>query len=117
MEYRYFPGRLRFRDHVLRDEEIRNAAIAVLKKICPQAEITYTEKTSGILATYPADSIDIEKLKSLVPLLLEIEPKIRFYTPQKKQAILDGIKKIEVYILSDFNPVQHPESSSEQSPS
>ncbi len=95
MEYRYFPGRLRFRDHVLRDEEIRNAAIAVLKTICPQAEITYTEKTSGILATYPADSINIEKLKSLVPLLLDIEPKIRFYTPAKKQIILDGIKKIK----------------------
>ncbi len=95
MEYRYFPGRLRFRDHVLRDTDIRNAAIKVLKKICPQAEITYTEKTSGILAIYPSDSLDIEKLKPLLPLLLEIEPKIRFYTPAKKQAVLDGIKKIE----------------------
>ena len=95
MEYRFFPGRLRFRDHVLRDKEIRNAAIAVLKKICPQAEITYTEETSGILAIYPVDSLDIEKLKPLVSTLLEIEPKIRFYTPAKKKAILDAIKKIE----------------------
>ena len=95
MEYRFFPGRLRFRDHVLRDEEIRNAAITVLKKICPQAEITYTENTSGILAIYPKDSVDLKKLKPLVPLLLEIEPKIRFYSPQKKQAVLEGIKKIE----------------------
>jgi len=95
MEYRYYPGRLRFRDHVLRDEEIRNATIAVLKKICPQAEITYTEKTSGILAIYPKESVDLKKLKPLVPLLLEIEPKIRFYSPQKKQVVLKGIKKIE----------------------
>lgn len=95
MEYRYFPGRLRFRDHILRDEEIRNAAINVVKIICPKAEITYNEKTSGILATYPADCLEIEKLQPLTPLLLEIEPKIRFYTPQKKKFILDGIKKIE----------------------
>lgn len=98
MEYRYFPGRLRFRDHVLRDEDIRSAVITVVKKICPEAEITYTEKTSGILATYKTDSIDIEKLKHLVPLLLEIEPKIRFYTPQKKQAVLEEIKKIEASV-------------------
>ena len=98
MEYRYFPGRLRFRDHVLRDEDIRSAVITVVKKICPEAEITYTEKTSGILATYKTDSIDIEKLKHLVPLLLEIEPKISFYTPQKKQAVLEGIKKIEASV-------------------
>ena len=95
MEYRYFPGRLRFRDHVLRDEDIRNAAITVVKKICPQAEITYTEKTSGILATYPIDSLDLKKLKPLIPFVLEIEPKIRFYTASKKEAVLDGIKKIE----------------------
>ncbi|MCR5400030.1 MAG: hypothetical protein K6E78_00385 [Treponema sp.] len=95
MEYRYFPGRLRFRDHILRDEEIRNAAISVVKKICPLAEITYTEKTSGILATYPENLLDVEKLKPLVPLILEIEPKVRFYTPSKKQIILEGIKKIE----------------------
>lgn len=99
MEYRYFPGRLRFRDHILRDEEIRNAAISVVKKICPQAEISYTEKTSGILATYPEKTVEIEKLKPLIPLLLEIEPKVRFYTPSKKQIILEGIKKIEEKVI------------------
>lgn len=95
MEYRYFPGRLRFRDHVLRDEDIRKAAVNVVKIICPQAEITYTEKTSGILAIYPPQSLNLESLKPLLPLLLEIEPKVRFYTPAKKEAVLEGIKKIE----------------------
>ncbi|MBR1639058.1 MAG: hypothetical protein IJ688_06700 [Treponema sp.] len=94
MEYRYFPGRLRFRDHVLRDEDIRKAAVNVVKIICPQAEITYTEKTSGILAIYPPQSLNLESLKPLLPLLLEIEPKVRFYTPAKKEAVLEGIKKI-----------------------
>ncbi|MCR5252895.1 MAG: hypothetical protein K6C98_04175 [Treponema sp.] len=103
MEYRYFPGRLRFRDHILRDEDIRNAAIKAVKIICPKAEITYTEKTSGILATYPSNSLDVEKLKALTPLVLEIEPKIRFYTPQKKQFILDGIKKIEEKAMELFS--------------
>ena len=98
MEYRYFPGRLRFRDHVLRDIDIRNALFDAIKIICPEAQITFTEATSSILATYPQNSLDMKKLEPIVPLLLEIEPKIRFYREQKKQAVLDGIKKIYDFV-------------------
>ena len=45
MTYNYFPGRLRFRDPILRDKDIRNAAVEVVNIICPQAEITYKEST------------------------------------------------------------------------
>ena len=78
MQYNYFPGRLRFRDPVLRDSDIREAALEAVRLICPQAQITYKESTASILALYPEDSVDAEKLKPLVPLLLKIEPKIRF---------------------------------------
>ncbi len=101
MEYRFFPGRLRFRDHILRDKDIRDAAIEVVKIICPSAEITYTEATSGILATYPVNSIDVEKLKPLLPLFLEIEPKIRFYNQSKKEAVLAGIEKIKEKVKAE----------------
>jgi hypothetical protein len=95
MEYRYFPGRLRFRDPILRDIEIRNAALEVLQLLCPQAQITYKESTASILAVYPEDALNPDSLKSLLPLLLKIEPKIRFYTPKKKANILAGIAEIK----------------------
>ena len=95
MEYRYFPGRLRFRDPVLRDTDIRSAALEVVRIICPQAEITYKESTASILAIYPEDALNLDSLKSLLPLLLKIEPKIRFYTPKKKANILAGIAEIK----------------------
>lgn len=95
MQYNYFPGRLRFRDPILRDTEIRNAALEVVQIICPQAEITYKESTSSILAIYPEEAVNPDSLKSLVPLLLKIEPKIRFYTPRKKGDILEGISEIK----------------------
>jgi hypothetical protein len=95
MEYRYFPGRLRFRDPVLPDTDIRNAALGVVRIICPQAEITYKESTASILAIYPEDALNPDSLKSLLPLLLKIEPKIRFYTPKKKANILAGIAEIK----------------------
>ena len=95
MEYRYFPGRLRFRDPVLRDIDIRSAALEVVRIICPQTEITYKESTASILAIYPEDALNPDSLKSLLPLLLKIEPKIRFYTPKKKANILAGIAEIK----------------------
>ncbi len=95
MQYNYFPGRLRFRDPILRDTEIRNAALEVVQLICPQAEITYKESTASILAIYPEDVVNPDALKPLLPLLLKIEPKIRFYTPKKKTDILAGIEEIK----------------------
>lgn len=100
MQYNYFPGRLRFRDPVLRDSDIREAALEAVRLICPQAQITYKESTASILALYPEDSVDSEKLKPLVPLLLKIEPKIRFYTPKKKEAVLSGISEIKKFLLT-----------------
>ena len=98
MEYRYFPGRLRFRDPVLRDTDIRNAALEVVRLICPQAEITYKESTASILAIYQEDALNPDNLKPLLPLLLKIEPKIRFYTPKKKTDILAGIAEIKLQV-------------------
>ena len=98
MEYRYFPGRLRFRDPVLRDTDIRNAALEVVRIICPQTEITYKESTASILAIYPEDALNPDNLKPLLPLLLKIEPKIRFYTPKKKNDILAKIAEIKLQV-------------------
>ena len=98
MNYNYFPGRLRFRDPILRDIEIRNAALEVVRIICPQAEITYKENTACILALYPADKVNPDSLQPLVPLLLRLEPKIRFYTPKKKTDILAGIAEIKLQV-------------------
>jgi len=98
MTYNYFPGRLRFRDPILRDTEIRNAALEVVKLICPQAEITYKESTASILAIYTEADVNPDSLQPLVPLMLKLEPKIRFYTPKKKTDILAGIAEIKTQI-------------------
>ncbi|MCR4938788.1 MAG: hypothetical protein K5930_01605 [Treponemataceae bacterium] len=94
MQYNYSPGRLRFRDPILRDGDIRKAAVEVVKKICSIAEISYRESTSSILVLYPEDAVSPEALKPLLPCLLKLEPKLRFYTPRKKEEILDQIREI-----------------------
>lgn len=91
----YVPGRLRVRDAIFRIEEIRLAVQDAVKVICPDVQISFTEKTASILAIYPPGAVNLEKLKTIVPYLLKIEPKVRFYTPKKKQEILDGIAVIK----------------------
>ncbi|MCR5284279.1 MAG: hypothetical protein K6D95_01640 [Treponema sp.] len=103
MQYNYFPGRLRFRDPILRDSDIRNAALEVVRLICPQAEITYKESTASILAIYPEAAVNPDTLQPLVPLLLKLEPKIRFYRPKKKEEILAGIADIKAWIEKKIN--------------
>lgn len=95
MQYNYFPGRLRFRDPVLRDGDIRAAALDAVAVLCPEAQLSYKESTASILAVYPAEAVDPETLKPLIPYLLKIEPKVRFYTPKKKEEVLAGIAEIK----------------------
>ena len=95
MQYNYFPGRLRFRDPVLRDGDIRAAALDAVAVLCPEAQLSYKESTASILAVYPAEVVDPETLKPLIPYLLKIEPKVRFYTPKKKEEVLAGIAEIK----------------------
>ncbi|MCR5612786.1 hypothetical protein [Treponema sp.] len=95
MQYNFFPGRLRFRDPILRDEDIRNAALEVVHIICPEAEVSYKESNAGILAIYPSDAVNPDDLKPLIPYLLKIEPKVRFYSSAKKIDILTGIEDIK----------------------
>ena len=95
MQYNYFPGRLRFRDPVLRDADIRKAALGAVASLCPEAQLSYKESTASILATYPAEAVDTDALKPLIPYLLKIEPKVRFYTPKKKEEVLAGIAEIK----------------------
>ncbi|MBQ9538904.1 MAG: hypothetical protein IJU95_06505 [Treponema sp.] len=98
MQYNYFPGRLRFRDPVLRDKEIRSAALEAVAILCPQAQISYKESTASILAIYPPESVNPDSLKVLIPYLLKLEPKIHFYTPRKKDEVLVGIAEIKSVI-------------------
>ncbi|HBG66237.1 MAG TPA: hypothetical protein DDW78_07175 [Treponema sp.] len=108
MQYNYFPGRLRVRDSVFRVEEIRAAAIRAVRLLADDVQIQYNEKTSSILAVYDASKLNVDDLRPLLPYLLKIEPKVRFYTPAKKQDILDGIQEIERRIAQGLSGKQQP---------
>ncbi|MGP1587053.1 MAG: HMA2 domain-containing protein [Treponemataceae bacterium] len=94
MQINCYTGRIRLRDPALRDEDLRNAAIDVVEKVCKVTSVTYNGDTASILLEYEPESIPpTEKLKQLIPLGMKLQSKLKFYSPQKKDEILALIKK------------------------
>ncbi len=100
MQINYFPGRLRLRDPVLRDEAIRTAAIAALKSISGDAVCEYKEKTGSVLITYDPAGVPLERLESLVPYLQKLRQKLAAYSEKNRDDILSDIAQIRSIIDS-----------------
>ena len=94
MDINYFPGRIRLRDAVLKDDDIREAAVAVAKKITDFTSYSYNPKTGSVLIEYDADSVDETRLESLKSLVMKLRSKVLFYTPRNKDAVLGCIAEI-----------------------
>ncbi|MCR5764318.1 MAG: hypothetical protein K6G00_13135 [Treponema sp.] len=97
MQINYYEEteRIRIRDKILKDDDIRNAAVKVVHKICTVKNIEYNEKTGSVLIEFQKETLPLEKLQSLIPAARKLQAKATFYTPKKKSEILDEINKIE----------------------
>lgn len=95
MDINYFPGRIRLRDKIFRDEEIRSALLKAVGKIDADQKISYKENTASVLIEYDAQKVDEEKFKSLGPLIQKYRSAILFYDESKKPLVLEGIAEIE----------------------
>ncbi len=88
MDIHYFPGRVRIRDGALRDDEIREAAIRMAKKMGKVESISYNERTASVLVEYDPDSLSADRLNALLPLAKKLHAKLSFYTERKKADVL-----------------------------
>ena len=94
MDINYFPGRIRLRDAVLKDDEIREAALSVARKIADFASYSYNPKTGSVLIEYDAATVDEAHLESLKPLVMNLRSKVLFYSERNKSAVLATIAEI-----------------------
>jgi len=102
MQLNVYPetGRLRFRDPILRDEELRCAATRVAKKICTVNDVDFNPRTSSVLVCYDKETLDENRLKALVPLAMKLNAKVKFYDESKKGEVLALIEAIEKKVES-----------------
>ncbi len=94
MDINYFPGRIRLRDRILKDEELREAALAVARKITDFSSYQYNPKTGSVLIEYDESTVPMEKIESLKPLIMKIHPKISFYSERNKPILLEAFEEI-----------------------
>ncbi|MBR1912584.1 MAG: hypothetical protein IJ828_09555 [Treponema sp.] len=97
MQINYYEEteKIRIRDKILKDDDIRNAATNVVQKLCTVKNMEYNEKTGSVLIEFQKETLPLEKLQSLIPMARKLQSKVNFYTPKKKSEILNEIEKIE----------------------
>ena len=94
MDINYFPGRIRLRDAVLKDDDIREAAVAVAKKITAFHSYSYNPKTGSVLIEYDPATVDESRMLLLKPFVMKLRSKVLFYSDRNKQAVLDCIQEL-----------------------
>ncbi|MCR5047070.1 MAG: hypothetical protein K6A42_10875 [Treponema sp.] len=100
MDVNYFPGRIRLRDKIFRDQEIRAAFMEIVDVFDADQKISFNEKTASLLLEYDAKKIDEEKFKSLSPLVQKYRSAILFYDQKRKPEILAGINELKAAVKS-----------------
>ncbi len=102
MQINVYPEsqKIRVRGPILRDEELRDAASRVARKICTVTDMEYNPKTASVLIHYEDSSLNQDKLKSLFPLARKLNAKASSYDESKKADILALIGEIEKKVSS-----------------
>ena len=95
MDVNYFPGRIRLRDKIFRDQEIREAFLKAAAIVDADQKISFAEKTASLLIEYDADKVDEEKFKRLAPLVQKYRSAVLFYEEKRKPEILAGIAELK----------------------
>ncbi|MEL3913021.1 HMA2 domain-containing protein [Treponema pedis] len=91
----FFPGRIRLRAAVFKDEEITAAAVSILKKFPALKNIEHNPLTGSILLEYNHSKVDINQLKPLLPILEKLKDEANIYSEDKKVKILSILKDLD----------------------
>lgn len=91
----YFPGRIRLRAHVLKqDEEISLAFVKAFESCDFVNKVEYNPNTGSILLLYDHKLLNMEKLKLLEVELKELKTLCEEYCLENKSKILDKISRL-----------------------
>ncbi len=91
----FFPGRIRLRNEVFKDDDIFSALYSAAGNHPSIKKIERNEKTGSVLIEYIPEELPMEKLLSLKNELLSLGKLAEFYSKKNKPEILEKIKEIK----------------------
>ena len=87
----FFPGRIRLRGEIFKDKDIVDAAMKAASGRSWIESIEHNPRTGSVLIEYDTEKVDPEKLRPMIPYLMEIRSKAMFYNPKYKERIIEFI--------------------------
>lgn len=90
----FFPGRIRLRDNVLKDETISQAFRQAVEWHESIKNIDHNVRTGSVLIEYEPSLLPMEKLSALTSELLALKKLCERYNGTERQPILDKISQL-----------------------
>jgi hypothetical protein len=97
----FFPGRIRLRAPVFKDNAITERALSILKDPALSSiikDIEYNSVTGSVLLKYHPTKVPIAKLRPLFPFFQKLEKEAEIYSEKNKPVILAMLDELEGYI-------------------
>ena len=91
----FFPGRIRLRDEVFKDNDIFSALYSAVGSHSAVRKVERNEKTGSVLVEYIPENLPMEKLLALKDELLALGKLAESYNQKNKPVILEKIQEIE----------------------
>ena len=97
----FFPGRIRLRAPIFKDEDIAKRALSILQHPALSSIIKNIEHnlvTGSVLLKYHPTKVPITKLRPLLPVFQKLEKEAKNYSEKNKPVILAMLDELEEYV-------------------
>ncbi|MGP1445069.1 HMA2 domain-containing protein [Treponema sp.] len=91
----FFPGRIRLRSPIFKNQAIAGRAISILTQFPPVTFTEHTPSTGSILVKYDVAQLPTENLQRLLPFFKKLEKAADTYSGNDNQPILDILDEFE----------------------
>ena len=91
----FFPGRIRLRSSIFKNQTIANRALSILTQFPPVTFAEHTSSTGSILVEYDVGQLPTETLQQLLPFFKKLEKAADAYSGNDNQPILDMLDEFE----------------------
>lgn len=96
----FFPGRVRLRAAVFKDQKIVEAAKDILQSSPAVKSVVHNPVTGSVLLEYDVDKVPMDKLTPLAPFFLKLQREAICYSAKKQESILKMLDELKSIVAT-----------------
>jgi hypothetical protein len=98
----FFPGRIRLRSPVFKNQAIADRAFSLFTDFPPVTHAEHNTTTGSILIEYDVTQLPTETLQQLLPFFKKFEEAADAYSENNSQPLLNMLDELEAYLKNLF---------------